>query len=144
MVAVDRCCSSSWTASVSGKRMNPFVPEQNWPETRMMIDKVLAGESFSGVETCRYTREGKVIPVSVSGAVYRDKNGNPIGSVISLRDISEQKKLEAQLQHVQKMEAVGTLAGGIAHEFNNLLQVVQGYAELFLLKRRIYIPMVIQ
>jgi PAS domain S-box-containing protein len=117
-----------------GKTMNPFVPEENWPETRMMIDKVLAGESFSGVETRRYTKEGQLIPVSVSGAVYRDKNGKPIGSVISLRDISEQKKLEAQLQHAQKMEAVGTLAGGIAHEFNNLLQAVQGYAELLLLR----------
>ena len=119
-----------------GKRMDVFVPEENWPETKTMIQRALAGESFSGFETWRYTKEGNSIPVSISAAIYRDRNGNPAGSVVSLRDISEQKQLEAQLQHARKLEAVGTLAGGIAHEFNNLLQVVQGYAELLLLRNK--------
>ncbi|MBW1981769.1 MAG: response regulator [Deltaproteobacteria bacterium] len=118
------------------KKMDLFVPEECWSETKMMIDKVLAGESFSGIETQRFTKEGKIIPVSISGAIYRDKNGEPVGSVINLRDISEQKCLEAQLRQAQKMEAVGTLAGGIAHDFNNLLQAIQGYAELLLLQTK--------
>jgi len=50
-----------------------------------------------------------------------------------IRDTTRQKQLEKQLLHAQRMEAVGTLAGGIAHEFNNLLQSVHGYAELLLL-----------
>ncbi|MGD8502736.1 MAG: response regulator, partial [Syntrophobacterales bacterium] len=95
-----------------------------------------AGESFSGVETRRYTKDGNIIPVSISGAVYRDGDGNPVGSVINLRDISLQKNLERQLQQAQKMEAVGTLAGGIAHDFNNLLQAIQGYAELLLMRKK--------
>ncbi|UCF00532.1 MAG: PAS domain S-box protein [Deltaproteobacteria bacterium] len=119
-----------------GKKMDVFVPEESWPETKIMIDKALTGESFSGFETCRYTKEGNTIPVSISAAVYWDRDDNPVGSVVSLRDISEQKQLQAQLQHAQKLEAVGTLAGGIAHEFNNLLQAVQGYAELLLLRRK--------
>ena len=113
-----------------GKKMDDFVPTDAWPETKMMINKVLSGENFSGIETRRYTKEGNIIPVSISGAIYRDENGNPMGSVINLRDISEQKELEKQLQQAQKMEAIGTLAGGIAHDFNNLLMGIQGCTSL--------------
>ena len=113
-----------------GKKMDDFVPTDAWPETKMMINKVLSGENFSGIETRRYTKEGNIIPVSISGAIYRDENGTPMGSVINLRDISEQKELEKQLQQAQKMEAIGTLAGGIAHDFNNLLMGIQGCTSL--------------
>ena len=119
-----------------GKTMDLFVPEENWPETKVMIQRVLTGESFSGIESSRYTKEGKIIPVSISGAVLRDMDGKPVGSVINLRDISERKNLESQLLHAQKMEAVGTLAGGIAHDFNNLLQAIQGYTELLLMRKK--------
>ncbi|MFC1821406.1 response regulator [Thermodesulfobacteriota bacterium] len=116
-----------------GKKMDLFVPEENWTETRKMIEKVIAGESFSGVETQRLTREGKIIPVSLSGAIYHDRSGRPAGSIITLRDITDHKRLEAQLQQSQKMEAVGTLAGGVAHDFNNLLMGIQGRSSLMLM-----------
>ncbi len=116
-----------------GQKMDLFVPEDAWPETQKMIQKVLAGERFSGVETRRYTKEGNMIPVSISGAIYKDQGGTPLGSVINLRDISEQKKLEAQLHQAQKMEAIGTLAGGITHDFNNLLMGIQGRTSLMLM-----------
>lgn len=51
-----------------------------------------------------------------------------------LKNIEEQKKLEEQLRHAQKMESIGTLAGGIAHEFNNILNIIQGYASLIRLE----------
>lgn len=121
-----------WTLEdLSGKTID-HVPEENRPETRMMIDKVLAGEAFSGIQSRRYTKGGSIVHVSISAAVYRDREGTPIGSVFNLRDITEQKKLEARLQQAQKMEAVGTLAGGIAHDFNNLLMAIQGNVSLML------------
>ncbi|MDH3838200.1 MAG: PAS domain S-box protein, partial [Desulfobacteraceae bacterium] len=113
-----------------GKSMDVFVPGDAWPETKMMINKVLSGENFSGIETRRFTKEGSIIPVSISGAIYMGEDGDPMGSVINLRDISEQKELVIQLQQAQKMEAVGTLAGGIAHDFNNLLMGIQGCTSL--------------
>jgi PAS domain S-box-containing protein len=122
-----------WTLTERlGKKMDVFVPKEAWRETKMMIEKVQAGERFFNIETRRYNKKGGIIPVSVSGAIYKDKNGTPIGSVINLRDISHQKKLEAQLQQAQKMEAIGTMAGGIAHDFNNILASVIGYTELAL------------
>jgi len=113
-----------------GRPLEGFVPEDNQGETKVMMERLMAGESLFGLESRRYSKGGQVLPVSVSGAVYRDRDGNPVGSIVNLRDNTEQKKLQGQLQHAQKMEAVGTLAGGIAHDFNNLLQAVQGYAEL--------------
>ena len=116
-----------------GKKMDVFVPDEDWSETRKMINKVLAGENFSGFETRRYSKEGNIIQVNMSAAIYKDQDGNPIGSVINLRDISDQKKMEVQLQHAQKMEAIGILAGGVAHDLNNILSGLISYPELLLL-----------
>jgi PAS domain S-box-containing protein len=117
-----------------GMKMDVFVPEENWPETKMMIQKIEAGESFSGIETRRYTKKGNIIPVSISGSTYPDRNGNPMGSIVALRDIGEHQKLQAQLQRAQKMEAIGTLAGGVAHDLNNILAGLVSYPELLLME----------
>ena len=57
-------------------------------------------------------------------------DGGIVGRVICCRDVSEQKALEHQLRHAQKMEALGTLAGGVAHDFNNILTVIMGFCNL--------------
>lgn len=74
--------------------------------------------------------DGSPIDVEVSGARV-EYQGEPSVQVV-VKDITERKQLEAQLRQSQKMEAIGILTGGIAHEFNNLLSPILGYSELLL------------
>jgi len=110
----------------------PFVPESEIEKTRAGRKKVLQGESVSGFETKRLTKDDKMLDVTLSSSCYTDHEGNIAGIVVFFRDITESKQVEKQLLHAQKMEAVGTLAGGVAHDFNNLLQAIHGYTELLL------------
>jgi PAS domain S-box-containing protein len=74
-----------------------------------------------------YTEEATISPV-------RDPLGRIVNYVAAKRDITDHLRLEAQFQQAQKMEAVGLLAGGVAHDYNNMLSVIIGYAELALFK----------
>ena len=62
--------------------------------------------------------------------------GEIIGTQGTAHDITDHKTMEEQLRQAQKMEAVGHLAGGVAHDFNNMLQIIQGYTELTILNGR--------
>lgn len=87
-----------WTPEeLIGKKLD-YVPEENWPEAELIIDKVLAGESFSGVESRRYTKDRNILDVSISAAIHLGRDGMPVGSVHILRDITDRKRVEEELQ----------------------------------------------
>jgi two-component system cell cycle sensor histidine kinase/response regulator CckA len=82
-------------------------------------------------------RNGTSFPVEVSASYVTDSEGNVVGRMASFFDISkrkqaeeEKRKLEVRLQETQRLEAIATLAGGIAHEFNNALQGIMGNLEM--------------
>ena len=91
-----------WTADeLLGRKMS-YVPDENWPETQMMIDKVRVGDSFSDVESRRYTKQGNILDVSISAATYADHEGNPVGSVHVLRDITQRRQAETALRESEE------------------------------------------
>jgi two-component system, cell cycle sensor histidine kinase and response regulator CckA len=78
--------------------------------------------------------DGAVFQAEVHAAPIRAKDGSIRGAVLIARDVTERNSLQAQLLQSQKMEAVGTLAGGVAHDFNNILMAMMGYLGLLRLK----------
>ncbi|MBV9506330.1 MAG: response regulator [Acidobacteriia bacterium] len=75
-------------------------------------------------------RSGAEVPVEQTASPVREDSGELRGGILVFRDISKRRQLEEQVIHAQKMEAVGRLAGGVAGDFNNVLTVITGYAEL--------------
>ena len=75
-------------------------------------------------------RDGTRRSISDSGAPIRDRDSNIIGTVLVFRDVTLEKKTEAELLKVKKLESIGVLAGGIAHDFNNILAAILGNINL--------------
>jgi two-component system cell cycle sensor histidine kinase/response regulator CckA len=91
----------------------------------------IQGEQIPGIQTYRLlNKTGEVSWVQVNSVpiAWEDRPA----TLNFVRDITQEKKLEAQFQTAQKMEAIGTLAGGIAHDFNNLLMAIQAHVSLLL------------
>jgi len=78
--------------------------------------------------------QGNPAFIEVRSFPLKDATGAVTAAIEILNDVTEKRKLESQLHQAQKMEAIGTLAGGVAHDFNNILSAIVGYSSLLQMK----------
>lgn len=111
------------------KAPDSYYDEEDLKKAAVAIEKIL--QVGKGVlELSLITKDDRRILTEYSTSIVRDKGGNPKYLISVGRDLAERKKLEASLQQAQKMDSVGRLAGGVAHDFNNALSVIIGFTEL--------------
>jgi PAS domain S-box-containing protein len=121
---------TGYTAAESIGKTPEFLRRGADPEAlARIVDAFAKGESWAG-RLVAERRDGAAIEVALTIAPLRDAAGAVSGAIAVGRDISHERALEAQLAQAQRMEAVGRLAGGVAHDFNNILTAINGFGEL--------------
>ena len=110
------------------------ISKQVWADPKgrdRMIEILRRNFRIKGFETTFQRRDGSPMPVRISGSMIRDVDGTEHFDGY-VEDMTLQSELEQQVRQVQKLEAVGRLAGGMAHDFNNVLVVIKLSTELML------------
>jgi PAS domain S-box-containing protein len=114
-----------YTAEEALGGLPPYLVDEHMAEFQANIARAADDDSATGFrETQRRRKDGTLIDVSLRWARVNDEAGQMLGIMYAVADITERKRLESHLQQAQKMEAVGTLTGGMAHDFNNLLGII--------------------
>ena len=117
---------------IIGRSISLLFPPDHYQEYLQLMKRVRNGELVASYDTVRRQKDGILTNVSVSIVPIEAHDGEIVGASKIGHDITRIKKLEAQFIEAQKMEAIGQLAGGVAHDFNNILAVIMGYSDLLL------------
>ena len=114
-----------------GPPFEKIVPRAFWPQAEGILERFRTGDMAAHSTNDNLTKDGRTLTCEwINTPLVKD--GQFEGVMCLAQDVSERRRLEAQFRQAQKMEAVGRLAGGVAHDFNNLMTVVTGYSEFAL------------
>jgi len=115
---------------VIGKNISLLTSKDRPDEIPQILARIARGEHIEHYESVRVSKDGRRLNVSISISPIREPGGRIVGASAIARDITAQRRAEDHLRQAQKMEAVGRLAGGVAHDFNNILGIISACTEL--------------
>jgi PAS domain S-box-containing protein len=119
-----------------GKNFTGFLPDNDQTIFANILKIIITDKlTMRDQNFVILSKKGLSRHIIFTGAPDLNAEGNVIGIVGTLKDITKLRNMETQLLHASKMEAIGTLTGGIAHDFNNITQAIMGFNQLMLSKR---------
>ncbi len=114
-----------------GRSLLAMIAPEHRALAREMLARKLGGEAKTTYEVDIVTKDGGRVPLELSTRLIFQM-GKPVAVQGIARDMTERRRFESRLLQSQKMEAIGRLAGGVAHDFNNMLTVITGYSQWML------------
>lgn len=115
---------------VKGKAISSLCTEEDCQAMEDLVQQVARGEKVQDAGLVLCTREGREVPIAWSCAPMRDDEGKVVGVVAVGRDLTERRRMEAELIRSSKMAALGVMASRIAHEIRNPMGIIAGAAHL--------------
>jgi two-component system cell cycle sensor histidine kinase/response regulator CckA len=124
---------------ISSNKFVELFDETDRPQILEQLGKLVMKSNYSkSIGNVRFKNNNKVLEVYFGKIL--DLSGNPFGYMVRIADLTQQKELEDNLSHAQRMQTIGHLVGSVAHDFNNLLTAISGFCDLLFMRHSVGDP----